>query len=48
MNTGITTNLPVQWIPSYVAMSFDVTVTVAPSTAPVCYGATNPSIKDTS
>ena len=46
MNTGITTSTPIQWEPPSAAVTFDVTVTAAPATAPVCYSAANPTISD--
>ena len=46
MNTGITTGTPIQWQPAPAAVTFDVTVTVAPTSAPVCYSAANPTISD--
>ena len=46
MNTGITTGTPIQWLPPAATITFDVTVTVAPTSAPVCYSAANPTISD--
>ena len=46
MNTGITTSTPIQWLTAPAAVTFDVTVTVAPTSAPVCYSAANPTISD--
>ena len=46
-NSDITMNVPVTWLPQSVIPAYDIRITVTnpPSDAPVCYGATNPTVR---